>query len=64
MAWPLQNDFNYGILNEVSHRPWPMPQSPWVMTQTWHELLFAHWPVETAALRDKVPDPLSLDTFA
>jgi uncharacterized protein YqjF (DUF2071 family) len=63
MDWPLQNDFDYGILNEVAHRPWPMPQSPWVMTQSWHELLFAHWRVDAAALREKVPGPLPLDTF-
>jgi uncharacterized protein len=57
------SDFNYSILNETAHRPWPMPESPWVMTQTWHELLFAHWPVDTAALRDKVPASFPIDLF-
>jgi uncharacterized protein YqjF (DUF2071 family) len=28
---------------------------PWVMRQTWHRLLFAHWPVPPAALVDKLP---------
>lgn len=33
------------------------------MTQTWHDLLFAHWPVDTAVLRPMVPEQLSLDLF-
>jgi hypothetical protein len=34
------------------------------MTQTWRDLLFAHWPVPTMLLRSLVPEPLALDTFA
>jgi uncharacterized protein YqjF (DUF2071 family) len=59
----MNNDFNYGILNETGHRPWPMPSSPWLMTQTWHELLFAHWPVDAAVLRTLVPPVFPIDTF-
>ena len=33
------------------------------MTQSWHDLLFAHWPLDPAALRDKVPADLGLDVF-
>ena len=33
------------------------------MAQTWHDLLFAHWPVESAVLRRLVPQALTLDTF-
>jgi len=33
------------------------------MTQTWHDLLFAHWAVDPAALRPRVPGELELDTF-
>jgi uncharacterized protein YqjF (DUF2071 family) len=33
------------------------------MTQTWHDLLFAHWPVPLAAMRPLVPAQLALDTF-
>jgi uncharacterized protein YqjF (DUF2071 family) len=57
------HDFNRTILNEVAHRPWPMPDTPWVMTQTWHDLLFAHWPVDASALREKVPSEFDLDLF-
>jgi uncharacterized protein len=33
------------------------------MTQTWHDLLFAHWPVPVAAMQSLVPAQLTLDTF-
>jgi uncharacterized protein YqjF (DUF2071 family) len=51
------------ILQDVAHRPWPLPARAWVMAQTWHDLLFAHWPVATASLRPLVPAPLTIDTF-
>ncbi|HTI38820.1 MAG TPA: DUF2071 domain-containing protein [Vicinamibacterales bacterium] len=57
------SDFNYGILEERSHRPWPMRDGPWVMTQTWNDLLFAHWRVDAAALRTIVPEDFTIDTF-
>jgi len=59
----MQNDFNYGILERTDHRPWPMPSSPWIMTQTWHDLLFAHWPVDAATLRARIPSGFELDLF-
>jgi uncharacterized protein YqjF (DUF2071 family) len=55
--------FNYDILNVTAHRPWPMPASPWVMTQTWHDLLFAHWPVDATLLRGKLPSGFEIDLF-
>jgi uncharacterized protein YqjF (DUF2071 family) len=54
-------DFPPGIVDETAHRPWPMPDAPWLMTQSWHNLLFAHWPVDRERLRSKVPPGLSLD---
>jgi len=33
------------------------------MAQTWHDLLFAHWPIDSAVLRRLVPQALTLDTF-
>jgi uncharacterized protein YqjF (DUF2071 family) len=59
----MQHDFNYDILEVTAHRPWPMPTSPWIMTQTWHDLLFAHWPVSAGSLRDKIPAGFELDLF-
>jgi uncharacterized protein YqjF (DUF2071 family) len=56
-------DFNHQILEETAHRPWPLPSGPWVMTQTWNDLLFAHWPVDAAALRQRIPAAFQLDFF-
>src|SRR5882672_4709081 len=39
------------ILQKVAHRPWPLPTEQWVMAQSWHDLLFAHWPIDAAVLR-------------
>jgi len=57
------SDFPSGITDEVAHRPWPMPDAPWIMTQSWHDLLFAHWPVGADVLRAHVPPGLELDLF-
>jgi uncharacterized protein YqjF (DUF2071 family) len=53
-------------LTEISHRPWPIPSGPWIMSQTWHDLLFAHWPIDEASLRTLrplIPGALDIDTF-
>jgi len=39
------------------------PVGPWIVEQTWHNLLFAHWPVEASALGRLLPPGLVLDTF-
>jgi len=51
------------ILSTTEHRPWPLPQSPWVMTQRWNDLLFAHWPVPASELTSLLPEALTIDTF-
>ena len=43
--------------------PWPIPDRPWVMTQSWHDLLFAHWSLDPAVVRALVPSELPLDLF-
>ncbi len=35
----------------------------WIMAQSWHDLLFAHWPVKPADLRRHLPPGLELDLF-
>ena len=40
-----------------------MPAGPWVMRQTWHDLLFAHWPLDEDVLRRRIPAGLQLDTY-
>jgi uncharacterized protein len=55
--------FNPGILDDTAHRPWPRPRGPWIMSQAWNDLLFAHWPIDVAILRPKVPKGLEIDLF-
>lgn len=50
-------------LRECRHRPWPLPDRPWVMGQTWEDLLFMHWPVDPDELRAAVPPQIPIDTF-
>jgi uncharacterized protein YqjF (DUF2071 family) len=50
--------------DDVSHRPWPVPDGHWIQAQTMEDVLFAHWRVEPAALARLVPPELALDTFA
>ena len=50
-------------LTRTSHRPWPMPDTPWMWRQTWHDLLFAHWPVPVAAVRPLVPDWVTVQEY-
>jgi uncharacterized protein YqjF (DUF2071 family) len=51
------------VLEETRHRPWPLPDAPWVMAQTWDDLAFLHWRVPAAELRPRVPAQLELDEF-
>ncbi len=51
------------ILRATEHRPYPLPRGPWIMTQTWHDLLFAHWALPPASIRPLVPAQLELDLF-
>jgi uncharacterized protein YqjF (DUF2071 family) len=59
----MANDFPEDIVQQVSHRPWRLPEAPWLMTQSWHNLLFAHWPVDAALLRSRMPPGLPLDLY-
>ena len=52
-----------GTLPPDTHRPWPVPRRPWIMAQTWQDLLFAHWPVSEQTLRPLIPSALHLETF-
>ena len=50
-------------LAHLDHRPWPIPPTPWVWRQSWHDLLFAHWPIDAEQIRPLIPDGLSIDQF-
>ena len=45
------------------HRPWPLPDHPWLMAQTWHDLLFAHWPVDPDHLRQVLHPSVPIDLW-
>ncbi len=49
------------ILEATAHRPWPLPARPWLMRQTWRNLLFAHWPLAPSIVRPLIPEMLQLD---
>ena len=40
-----------------------MPDAPWVMKQTCHDLLFAHWMVPPKVVRPEIPPEFELDLF-
>jgi uncharacterized protein YqjF (DUF2071 family) len=50
-------------LAEATHRPWPLPRRPWVLTMDWRELLFLHWPIEAAVLQRHLPAGVEVETF-
>ncbi len=51
------------VLSRTEHRPYPMPEGPWAIAMSWHDLLFMHWPVPADILRPLIPPSLELDTF-
>lgn len=59
--WADEVPRQLAALSERAHRPWPLPDRPWLMGQTWYDLLFAHWGVAPEALSPLVPEPLELD---
>lgn len=51
------------FLQQTQHRPWPLPDRPWVMFMRWTALAFLHWPVPAELLRPLIPPGLELDRF-
>jgi len=51
------------IERQTAHRPWPLPRRPWIMFQSWRQLLFVHWRVPLDRLRSIVPAPLLVEEF-
>lgn len=49
-------------LEQVEHRPWPLPAGRWAAARTYEDVLFAHWRVRAAELRGHVPSTLELET--
>jgi uncharacterized protein YqjF (DUF2071 family) len=51
------------ILQINGHRPYPLPQRPWIFYQEWHDVIFAHWKVPLEPLRELIPKGLATDLF-
>jgi uncharacterized protein len=51
------------VTDTTDHRPWPLPEGPWVQAQTWVDLAFLHWRLDEDALRRHVPPTVTLETF-
>ena len=51
------------ILGSAEHRPYPISAGSWILSMSWRDLLFMHWPVDEGALRPLIPPSLSIDTF-
>ena len=51
------------LLYSVEHRPWLPPDAQWLFSQSWNDVLFAHFAVEPSVLRPLVPEALTLDLY-
>ena len=51
------------VIGLTANRPWPVPDEPWLMAQTWRDLLFAHWSLAPEQVARVLPRALTLDTF-
>ncbi len=50
-------------LDDVQHRPWPMPSGTPAMFMRWEHLAFLHWRIDAELIRPLVPAGLRIDTF-
>lgn len=51
------------LINDIIHRPFPLPSKNWIMRQKWRNVLFLHWPIPVEKLRPHIPSSLQIDTF-
>jgi uncharacterized protein YqjF (DUF2071 family) len=51
------------LLYSVEHRPWLPPNGHWLLSQSWNDLLLAHFAMEPAVLRKLVPEELTLELY-
>ncbi len=51
------------LLYSVEHRPWLPPDGQWLLSQSWNDLLFAHFAISPPELRRLVPEALTLDLY-
>ena len=51
------------LLYSVEHRPWLPPDGQWFLSQSWNDLLLAHFSMDPPTLRQLVPEALTLDLY-
>ena len=51
------------LLNQVSHRPWNIPEGNWHYYQEWNLVLFFHWVIPEEIIKPLIPSNLELDLF-
>ena len=51
------------LLQNTSHRPWPLPAYPWGWSQNWSDLAFAHYRMPRRELRPLIPEGVKLQEF-
>ena len=51
------------LLQNTSHRPWPLPASPWGWSQNWSDLAFAHYRMPRRELRPLIPEGVKLQEY-
>ncbi|QXD23596.1 DUF2071 domain-containing protein [Opitutia bacterium ISCC 51] len=48
---------------QTDHRPWPLPNGNWLLSQQWLNLAFIHWEIDPDQLRAEIPSELTLDLY-
>jgi len=51
------------ILNQIAHRPFRHPKTPWKFYQEWNKAIFLHWEVEPKLIQPLLPKNIKLDTI-
>src|SRR3954471_21405703 len=51
------------FLEQILHRPWPLPRRSFIFYQEWHNVIFLHFPFEASPIEPLLPQELLLDTF-
>ncbi|MCA9837478.1 MAG: DUF2071 domain-containing protein [Trueperaceae bacterium] len=50
-------------LHSLAHRPYPLPDRPWVMQMRWLNLCFMHWEVPVELISSFLPQGLEPDLY-
>jgi hypothetical protein len=51
------------LLYAVEHRPWMPPDGQWLLSESWNDMLLAHFPIAPPVLRRLVPEAMTLDLY-